>query len=166
MDRRGFIYWDRTASAGRKPSLMTREYPLVFQLAGLHGGPRTTPAQYARWFLELLMVPSANTRMADNWFPIHHACDSNFLTCQPYIIAGLLSDTTVAVLNERTMGNRPPFFSPLMLLCDGSNRTMTTSTLCQMLVRARADIESQDYHRNTPFPVSYTHLTLPTNRCV
>ena len=106
------------------------------------------------WFVtDILEADSANKRYHDNWYPIHFACDANYLTTQQDIISGLLGGalrTDVRVLNCRTDG---PFnYAPLMFLCDGSNRAPPTNArLVKMLVEARANMETVDQNNNTPF---------------
>ena len=148
LGRAGFIEWNDSCRGRKAPTIVT-EYSRAFESAHLLGA---RPSAYAMWLMDLLQVDSPNQRLNHGWYPIHFACDSGFLSCQPDIIEGLLRVTDVAVLNSRTEGSQPPLYTPLMMICDGSNRAPSTnSMLVERLVLARADIEAEDSHRNTPF---------------
>jgi hypothetical protein len=151
LGRLGVIDFDENCRQ-RMPPTTVIEYPRALQGQGL--GTQALPAAYAEWFLKLLKVDDANQMVPGaprNWYPIHFACDSIFISCQPEIIKGLLDVTKKLVLNTKTEGSQPPSYSPLMFLCAGSNRNVTNKELVELLVEHGAATEARDAKGNTPF---------------
>jgi hypothetical protein len=158
----GLLNWPPPVQRGRKPDTLVDERHARLIHLGLEGDgdipARKSPQQCAEWYLDFLSVckddqtaVNPNVPLPENWFAIHFVCDSNFLTCQPRVFEGVLALTEDRHLNEKTTGPRPPGYAPLMFLCDGSNRDCTNADMVQKLVQRRADIETLDGHKNTPF---------------
>jgi hypothetical protein len=158
----GLLNWPPPVQRGRKPDTLVDERRAMLIHLGLEGDgdipARKSPQQCAEWYLELLSVckddqtaVNPNVPLPENWFAIHFVCDSNFLTCQPRVFEGVLALTEDRHLNEKTTGPRPPGYAPLMFLCDGSNRHCTNKLMVKELVKRRADIETLDRRKNTPF---------------
>ena len=149
----GLLQWPEWDQKGRKPCTLVEEDDVKIDGLGC-----TTPQQWAQWYLGVLRdtlcmeeAVNPNVPLRDNWHAIHLVCDSGFLSCQPMVFRGVLALTENRYLNEKTTGCRPPDFAPLMFLCDGSNRHCTNKLMVKELVKRRADIETLDRRRNTPF---------------